>query len=351
MKLVGLSCAVPRKVVPSSLAYEKFPQADVDRIVKNVGALRHREAEPGTTAGDLALTAASALLTKLDWDPKLIDGILFVSQSPDYLIPGTSHRIQAALKLSEHCLCLDLNLGCSGFTHGIIVLRGLIASATLKRALLLCGEVTTGTIRKGVADVVDHHELGNALTFGDGGSAVAFEAGSPTQYAGATWGADGTQLSLINIPGGGFREFVCAASLERTPDAEGNLRRPVDLRVNSPALFTFTLKHMPSLVDETMKAANWSRENVDYWLFYQSNKFIIDFLVKRLKIPPDKVPLSIQDYGNTSSASIPLTMLTQLGDRLQKPAKHAMFGFGPGLSWSGVAFETDRVALVPLIEV
>lgn len=351
MRLVGLSCAVPRKVVASSIAYERFPREDVDRILKNIGVLQHREAAPGTTSADLALAAAEALIEKLGWKRESIDGLVFITQTPDYYLPGTSHRLQAELKLGNDCLCLDVNLGCSGYTHGLIVLYGLMAAGLVKRALLLCGEVTTGTIRPGVADAKEHFELGNALLFGDAGSATALESDGEEQYRGGVYGADGSGMSLISVPGGGFKEFITPACFERQPDENGHLRRAIDLRINGAAIFNFTIRRLPPLIDATLRKAQWQREEVDTWIFHQANKFILDFLLKRVKIPAEKAPLSIEEFGNTSSASIPLTMLTRMGERLQKRTRSVLLGFGSGLSWSGVALETDGVALVPLIEV
>src|SRR5688572_24159445 len=141
MRLVGLSCALPRKSVSWTVALQRFPQQDVERLVNNIGVLEHREAEPGVTSGDLALAAAQDLITRLEWPRESIDALVFVTQSPDYYFPGTSHRLHAELKLGLKTMCLDLNLGCSGFTHGLILLNSLMASGQIKRALLLCGEV------------------------------------------------------------------------------------------------------------------------------------------------------------------------------------------------------------------
>ncbi|MCC7385316.1 MAG: ketoacyl-ACP synthase III [Deltaproteobacteria bacterium] len=351
MRWIGLSSAVPRRIVKSEIAVEHFPKADVDKVVGNIGVIEHREARPGTTSADLAIAAAGPLLERLGWPLDSIDALVFVTQTPDFYFPGSAHRIQNALGLSSKCLCLDVNLGCSGFTHGVIVMQALMGSGLIRRGLLLCGEVTTGTVRPGIADVRQAHELGNALMFGDAASAAAFERDGGEQIRATSWGSDGAGIELISVPGGGFKQFPNAALLEPRTDADGIARRPLDLRINGAAIFTFTIRRVPPLLDDTLARAGWGKEDVDAYVFHQANKFILEFLRKKMGIPAEKVPLSIEHFGNTSSASIPLTMLVRMGDRLEGKNKLVLLGFGSGLSWSGVAIETEGLVAVPLIEV
>jgi 3-oxoacyl-[acyl-carrier-protein] synthase-3 len=341
---------LPKNAVDHSVAYEHFPKQDVDRIIGNIGVKRHREAAPGTTTSDLCIPAAEALLEKLGWSRDSVDGLLFVSQTPDYLFPATSHRIQHALGLPDKTLCLDVNLGCSGFTHGVIVANSLISSGLSKRLLLFCGDVTTGTIRPGSADARTHGDLGNALMFGDAGAVAAFDAEGPTQYRGASWGSDGSGMGLINVPGGGFREFCSPALFETRLDESGQPRRAIDLRINGAAIFNFTIRRVPPLIDDVLAKSGWNRDEVDAYVFHQANKFILEFLRKKVKIPAEKVPLSIEEFGNTSSASVPITMSTQLGELLGRGGKVMILGFGSGLSWSGVGLDVKDVTVLPLME-
>jgi 3-oxoacyl-[acyl-carrier-protein] synthase-3 len=353
MKLVGLSGAVPRTRAPSTLAYDKFPPADVDRVVKNIGVLEHREAPLGTTASDLCIAAAEPLLDALGWSRESVDGLVFVTQSPDYFLPGTAHRIQDVLKLGgDRCFCFDVNLGCSGYSHGLVVVEGLIRAGIMKRALLLCGEVTTDTIRPAVRNLLHQHDLGNSLMFGDAGTATALEAAEVSDVKASAWGADGSGMHHISVPGGSFRCFWTPDLLAHQADEQGLPRRPVDLRINGAAVFNFTIRRVPPLADETLRRAGWQKADVDAYVFHQANKFILEFLRKKMGIPEGKVPLSIEEFGNTSSASIPLTMVTRLAEPLSAgPLKTMSLGFGAGLSWSAVAMQTDRVKVLPLVEV
>jgi len=349
MRMVGLISVVPKKVVEFTAAYPHFPKADVDRIINNIGVKQHREAEPGTTTSDLCIPGASALLEKIGWARDSVDGLLFITQTPDYYLPGTSHRIQHELGLSDRCLCLDVNLGCSGFTHGVILARSLIASGAVKRLILCCGDVTTGTFRPGTADARSHGDLGNAMMFGDAASVAAFD-GEGEHYKGAVWGSDGSGMSLISVPGGGFRDFCHPGLFEAKPDEGGQPRRAIDLRINGAAIFNFTIRRVPPLIDEVLARSGWARDDVDSFVFHQANKFILEFLRKRVKLPPEKVPLSIEEFGNTSSASVPLTLTSRIPELMARGGKVMILGFGSGLSWSGVALEPKDVTILPLLE-
>ncbi|MBK6918728.1 MAG: ketoacyl-ACP synthase III [Deltaproteobacteria bacterium] len=349
MKLVGAAAAVPKTIVKPSFAYEKFPQFDVDRIVGNTGVLQKREAAPGTTATDLCIAAAGPLLERLGWARDSVDAVILVTMLPDHYLPASSHRAHEQLGLSPRCLVFDINLGCSGFTHGLLVLDGLIASGVVKRALLLCGEVVTGAFKPRAADLEHRSDLANALLIGDAGTAVAL-SNEGKQLKAARFGADGSGFQQIIVQGGGARCFIQPSLFERRQE-EDEIRRPIDLTLKGPQILTFAMKQVPPLLDEVLAAAEWTRDEVDQFVFHQANKFMLNFLRTRMKVPAEKVPLSIEEFGNTSSASIPLTMVVRGGEHLDRPTKWVLLGFGVGLSWSGVALETDSIITVPLVEV
>lgn len=352
MRLVGLAAAAPRQVVKSESAHARFPAADVERIVSNIGVLEHRESPPGQTASDLCAAAAEPLLERLGWERKSIDALLLVTNSPDHIMPASAHRVHHALGLGDRCLAFDINLGCSGFTHGLIVMHSLMASGLVRRGLLLCGESTTGRFRPGVESCTNPADLGNALLFGDAGSAAALVADGADQLRARAFGADGSGMEHIIVPGGGFRMPWGPELYALRPAGEaGEQKRPVDLVLLGPQVFSFTIKRVPPLLEGLLADAAWTVEGVDVFVLHQANKFMLEFLRKRMKLPAEKVPLSIDQFGNTSSASIPLTMVVRASERLARPTRWVMMGFGVGLSWSGVALETDQVVALPLIEV
>lgn len=350
MKIAGMSACVPKNVVETKIAHEHFKPFDVDRIINNTGVIEKREAEEGVTATDMCIAAAKPLIESLEWDPKSIDALILMTTLPDYIMPASAHRAQHELGLDNRCLVFDMTLGCSGFTHGMIVFNSLVESGLIKRGLLLCGEMTSDRFRPRLAKAVQRTDLANALLFGDAGTATAVTAGDP-QVRATSFGADGSGVEHIIVPGGLGKSYWSPELFERVADEEGNERRPIDLILEGPKILTFTMKRVPPMLTELCEGAGWDKDEIDIYALHQANKFMLTFLARKMKIDKAKVPFSIEKFGNTSSASIPLTMITRCQARLQQRTKWAMMGFGVGLSWSGLMMETDEILSLPLIEI
>lgn len=350
MRLVGISACLPKHIAYPSAAYERFTPFEVDRIVGNTGVLQKREAAPGVTATDMCIKAADQLLEGLGWARDSVDALILCTTLPDYITPASSHRAQHELGIRTSCLVFDITLACSGFTHGALLFHSLIASGLVKRGLLLCGEMTTDKFRSRLATTEHRHDLATALLFGDAGTAIAFSS-EGQQVKAITYGADGSGLDIMMVPGGAARSPWTPALFDRTANEAGELRRPVDLVLRGPQVLTFALERVPPMVESLLEQSGWTRDDVDAYVPHQANRFMIDVLVRRMRLPRDKVLLSIEEYGNTASASIPLTMLTRGGARLTQPTKWALVGFGVGLSWSGLLMETDAIATFPIIEI
>ncbi|MCH9683307.1 MAG: ketoacyl-ACP synthase III [Deltaproteobacteria bacterium] len=351
MKLAGIAACVPKNTVSTTEAYKNFKQFDVDRIIGNTGVKEKREGGPDMTTMDMSITAARALLEKLDWDPNTVDAVIYSGVTPDQIMPSCSYRAQHELGLGERCLVFDVNLGCSGFTHAMIVLNGLIASGVVKRALLMCGDMSTDTFRPSVTNVEHREDLANAILFGDSGVVTAVSSDAD-EVRSTFFGADGSGLDQIMVPGGGAKNYWKPELFERVadPDTEGESRRPLDLQLRGPQILTFTMKRVPPMLNELLDKAGWERDQVDVYALHQANQFMLKFLARKAKMAAEKIPFSIEKFGNTSSASIPLTMLTSCQDKLRVPTKWVMMGFGVGLSWSGLTMETSDIVTLPLIE-
>lgn len=350
MRLAGISACVPNNRVVTSAASANFKQFDVDRIIGNTGVKEKREAEPGVTTTDLCVGAAGPLVDALGWERESIDAVVLVTSSPDYIMPASAHVAHRELGLSERCMVFDVNLGCSGFTHGMMIVDSFITSGLAKRALLLCGDMTSNTIRPRLAECTHRPDLANAILFGDAGTATALSA-EGQQVRSKSFAADGSGAKHIIVPGGAAREPWGPALLERRMNEYDEERRPIDLVLRGPEILTFTMKKVPPLLRELLEGAGWSADDVDSFVLHQANKFMLDFLVRRMKLPKDKVPMSIGEFGNTSSASIPLTMVVRNQELMKPSTKWLMMGFGVGLSWSGLTMQTEDVVSLPLIEV
>ncbi|MEM6996113.1 MAG: ketoacyl-ACP synthase III [Myxococcota bacterium] len=351
MRLEGLSACVPKNVVKSTVAYEHFKQFDVDRIVGNCGVQEKREVEPGTSLGDMCIAAGGPLLDALGWERESVDALILITTLADHIMPATSHRAQHELGLPDRCLVFDVNLGCSAYTHGLMVINSLMESGLIKRALLMTGEMSSDAFRPRLANARHRSDLANALLFGDAGTCTALSADGAQQVKAVQFGADGSGFNHILIPGGLGRDFFNEKSLQRAEDHEGEERRPVDLILHGPEILTFTMKRVPPLFKDLLAGANWEIDDIDAFVPHQANQFMLNFLARRMKINKDKMLMSLQEFGNTSSASIPLTMVTRGGDHLTQPTKWNLMGFGVGLSWSGLMLETDSITSLPLIEI
>jgi len=343
VRLAGLASAVPIEKSPAQEEAEVFGLAETQKIAASTGINGRRLAVQGVCASDLCLEASVTLLESLGWERSSVDALVFVTQSPDYLLPATACSLHGRLGLDPACAAFDVNLGCSGHTYGIWMISHLIASGAVRRALLLTGDT---------ARMVGREDRSARLLFGDAGTATAFEASPGAPPIHFRVGTDGSGQNELIIPAGGFRLPRAEGTGRPTAEPDGNIRSLDDLYMNGTEIFLFTIARVPSMIRETLKDAAWSIDDVDSFVLHQANQFILKHLAKTMKLPAEKVPFSLGDFGNTSSASIPLTMSVTLGDALrERPQKLVLAGFGVGLSWSSVAIETDRIVAPPLVEV
>jgi 3-oxoacyl-[acyl-carrier-protein] synthase-3 len=343
-RIAGIATAVPETGLGVADLATLFGQEEASKLVKSTGVARRRIAGSHLCASDLCLAAARRLMADLAWDPTSIQAIIFVSQTPDYRLPATACLLHARLGLSKDCATFDVNMGCSGYIYGLWMAAQFIQASGLSRVLLLVGD----TISRYLSD----QDRSTFPIFGDAGTATAIESvpESHMSFALATDGAGGSHLM---VPAGGFRTPHSEKSARRRERENGNWRSDEDLYMNGAEVFAFTLREVPTLIDAILTLAIWERESVAHYIFHQANRFILDHLAKKMKLPPDKVPLSLMDYGNTSSASIPLTISACLRESLTCPNKQRLVlaGFGVGWSWGACATEMGSLVLPPILEV
>lgn len=330
VRITGIASAVPEAVAGVEELRAGFPDADVDKITKSIGVITRHIADAETTTSDLCLAAARKLLADTQIDPNEIDLVVFVSQTPDYILPATSCVIHGHLGLRRECAAFDINLGCSGYTYGLWTVGHLLKSSGMRRALLLAGDT--------VSKICNPADKSVMPVFGDAGTATLLEADPTAEPIAFALGTDGKGVENLIVPAGGFRQARTAASGEAAVCADGNVRSQDDLYMNGAEIFAFTLREVPALMAEIFAASGWSIEDTDYFVFHQANDFMLEHLRKRLKVPADKFVKSLGDYGNTSSASIPLALNHKLKESLQSgPKKLVLAGFGVGYSWAAAA--------------
>ena len=331
----GLASCVPKGQV-SNLDCPPEKKSERERLVRNIGILNRRLGFPWQCFSDLAYAAAEQLLEALDWKREDIDALIVVTQSPDYLVPATAIILQDRLKLSHSTIAFDINLGCSGYPFGLYTVGSMLASGGIKKALLLVG---------------DRGASLNDPIFSDCGTATALEFDPTAPPIHFDMHSDGSGYKAIMLPVGGHREPVQAHHLIAQRNENGELYRATDLILDGIEVLNFSTQRMPPAIRELCAYAQVSLEDIDYFLLHQANKMINETIRKKLQQQPEKFPSTLYDFGNTSSASVPLTMTARLGSRLtDTPATLLLSGFGIGLSWGSCVMRTDNVAMLPLIE-
>jgi 3-oxoacyl-[acyl-carrier-protein] synthase-3 len=336
----GVGSAVPAGSVTIDDDARRFGETATQRLVKNTGVVRRHVVVEGQTTSDLCEAAASQLLDALEWERESIDALIFVSQTPDYLLPATACTLQDRLGLPTTCASFDVNLGCSGYVYGLWMASHFVSAKSARRALLLVGDT--------ISRISSPDDRAVGPLFGDAGTATAIEAGDDDSPWFFELGSDGSGRDHLIVPAGGFRTPRSAATAKKT---EGNgVRSAEQLAMNGAEVFAFTLQRVPGLLKSVTDAAGWSREDVDAYVLHQASKFIVDQLARRLGVEHEKVVLALSDYGNTSSASIPLALTTHRAASLRAgPCRLVMAGFGVGLSWAAVALSTGPIVVPELI--
>ena len=336
VRYAGMASCVPRLTISNIKDCPPSMRLERERLVRNIGIHQRRVCFEWQCFSDLAFEATEVLLADLGWARDEVDALIVVTQSPDYLIPATSIIMQDRLGLAKSTIAFDVNLGCSGYTFGLQILGGLIASGVVKKGLLLVGDKS--------ATVIDP-------LFSDAGTVTALEfdpSASPIHF---DMNSDGSGYRAIILPVGGHREPLALQHMVTARDKDGVLRWPSALVLDGPAVLSFSTQQIPPAVRRLMEFSQLADSDIDYFLFHQANKMINETIRKKLALPPEKVPSTLHDFGNTSGASIPVTMTARLREALLAGRKKLlMSGFGIGLSWGSCILDIEGAKFPEMVE-
>ena len=341
VRIAGIAAGVPKQIfsnlhpdesdcISSEYAPEDFVQ---------VTGVEERHVSDTLTTSDLSYEAAERLIVDLGWNKDDIGAIIFVSQTADYWLPATSCILQERLGLSKECYASDCTLGCSGWVYGLSQIAALMSTGEIKKALLLVGDAKK-RIEATHDPLFGHAGTATAIEFKDGASGFQFH-----------FGTDGSGYDAIIIPDGGSRNQVSPKSFE-TEEVDGKMMNRLQTRMKGMDVFSFGITTAPKSVKKLGEHYGFNYLDADYFVFHQANMKMNNMIVKKLKLDTAKVPSCMYHFGNTSSASIPLTIVTQLKGKFEDtPTKFVCCGFGVGLSWGTVAFETSNIIISDLVEV
>jgi len=342
IRLAGLSACVPRKEV-SNLDYKWVSAKERQMLVKTVGVEKRRVAEPGTTTSDLCFVAAERLIADLGWDKNEIELLIFVSQSRDFIIPSTSGILQDRLGLPHSCVAYDMGMGCSGWVYGLSAMGSMMSTTGIKKGLLLVGDISTLT--------ASYRDKSTYPLFGDAATATALELNSSAPPMNFNLESDGAGFDAIIIPDGGLRNFLSKKSFDYKNFGKGIYRNRFQIALNGIEVFNFALREVVPNIKKLLQEMEKTTADFDYVVFHQANLLMNETLRKMLKLDKEKVPYSIQKFGNTSSASIPLTIVSELREKISGGKVNLLVsGFGVGLSWGSIAMELENIVCPEVLD-
>ena len=342
----AMAAAVPANTIDNLTYTEHFPAEDVREIVEKTGIKERRFAPAGMTSSDLCYHAAIKLFEDNDVDPEEIDALIFISQTPDYRMPATSVILQDKLGLPKSTLAFDMNLGCSAFVYGLSVAYSFMQQPNFRNVLVLDGETRSR--------VYHPKDRKTAFLFGDGAVAALINRDEAYGKSFFSLNSDGSRESLIKVDAGGYRNPSTPETLkEKVVDEHGNIRTAEHGYMNGADVFNFAIREIPKDVKATLEYSGIGKEEIDYFVFHQANMYMNSYLGKKLKLDMDKVPVCLDKFGNTSSVSIPLTIVSQLKNKLGngEPKQMLLCGFGVGMSWATAVCNAGSMKISDLVEV
>lgn len=340
--LRGVTGTVPNHPVKTA----EFPfltQAEADTFDATVGIKNRYIAPDDICASDLCSDAAERLIAGLGWEKESIDVLLFTSVTGDYKTPPTSAILQHRLGLPNSTFVLDVPMGCCGCIYGITVAANLISAGTARRALVLVGDTT---IRMG-----SPKDKSRGPLFGDSGTALALEHDPSASDIMIDFNTMGSGYQALMTPHGGYRHPVDKeTSFEYEDFGNGIIRAPKDALINGMDVFSFAITKPPISIRKMLEEQGLDKDNdIDFFLIHQANKLIVDRIVKKLKLPSEKVPYNLQKFGNLGGASIIMLMVSEIAEELSsKPLTLLCSSFGLGLTWGTMLLKTTPMKVLPL---
>lgn len=318
---------LPENVLELRTLGKLYGEAEVESIIKATGVERVRIADSGMTSSDMCQKAAEHLIKQDGIDKAQIDGLVFVSQTTDYILPATSICLQDRLGLSQDTVCIDIHYGCSGYIYGLFQAACWIHSGMCSNVLVLAGDTSTR--------MINPMDKSLRMVFGDCGTATLVSVGASPM--GVHIQSDGSGFDRLIIPAGGFRMPSSPSTAVLEYDEDKNGRTQNDLYMDGMAIFSFAINKVHKNINQLLEQMGWSKDSVGLFALHQANSFMVRHICKKLKVRSELTPVHVSDYGNTGPATLPLLFSDLCGKGTYDLSRVVMSGFGVGLSWGSVA--------------
>lgn len=331
-KISGISSVIPQeeKIITDDKLLYNGDEKRIKRVIKSSGFLKRRVVDKNTTTADLCFQAAQDLIRNLGTDKNEIDALLFISYTPDYLMPATSYVLHNKLGLSQDCICMDIPQACSGYIIGLLQ-SGMLINSGCRKVLLLVGDCFSK-----FSDMFKNH---TAPVFGDAGSATILEYDKKAEISYFSINSEGKGYDALICKNGGFR------NIPRKEDFYEDEGYKYEAFMDGGRIFEFTMDYIAPSIEKLLKFSKFSIQDIDNFVFHQANKFILENIARKLNIDAMKISTeTLTNYGNQCGASIPCTISNTLFDKISKnKSRVLMSGFGVGLSWANAILTLDNI--------
>lgn len=336
IQVSSIAACLPQKEVDLKSFFDLYGQEETEKIISVTGINKVRYVAGDEISSDLCLQAAEYLIKETKTENQSIDGIVFVSQTRDYIIPATSPLLQHRLNLSKDVVAFDVPYGCTGYVYGLYLASMLINSGSCKKVLLLAGDVNSKTLNR--------MDRSLTMVFGDAGTASIVERSS---NAGIYFNikTDGAGYDRLIIPAGGYRNPSSTATKEVKERENKNFRSDEDLYMDGMTVFNFAITEVPAIIKESLADNNLEVSDVDLFALHQANDLMLKYINKKLKADKSKIPFCASEIGNTGPASIPLMLSTNYADGIDDLSKSVLCGFGVGLTWGTAILDLSNTRI------
>lgn len=345
-RIKGILTILPKKAVKfeEEMGNYSFSPAKCMKLKLAMGYNEHRIAEPGQCSSDFCKYGLQYLFDNGMLAKEEIDALLFVSQSADYYMPPTSNLIHGHFELKQDCLCMDINQGCAGFELGLIQAFMMLEQPSINKVVLMNADV--------LSSKVSDQDRNSKPLIGDAAAITIVEKCEADNTIYANIKMDGSGAMVLNIPAGGFRMPSNSETAVMEQDTAGNFRSKNNLVMQGDEVFNFVQREVPPMIEHLFEQSGVDRDDVDWYMFHQPNKFMLHKLADKLGIPHDKMPANIvENFGNASGVTVPTCITYNLGDQLVKgKMKLCLAGFGVGLTWSSIMMEMENLMFNQIIE-